>query len=58
MKSFLTTIIALVLFCSVFFTPADDAPLGIFILWSAWCCLALYIVNRIIKMTDKESEKN
>lgn len=57
MKSFLTTIIAIVLFCSVFFTPADDAPLGIFILWSAWCCLALYIVNRIIKMTDK-SEKN
>ena len=57
MKSFLT-IIAIVLFCSVFFIPADDAPLGIFILWSAWCCLALYIVNRIIKMTDKESEKN
>lgn len=57
MKSFLT-IIAIVLFCSVFFTPADDAPLGIFILWSAWCCLALYIVNRIIKMADKESEKN
>lgn len=57
MKSFLT-IIASVLFCSVFFIPADDAPLGIFMMWVAWCCLAIYIVNRIIKVTDRESDEN
>lgn len=52
MKTFLT-ILASVLFCSVFFTPTDDAPLSTYFLWSIWVLGALYIVNLIWKELDK-----
>ena len=59
MKTFLT-ILSCVLFCSVFFTPTDDAPLSTYFLWSIWVLGALYIVNLIWKELDKwkEDEKN
>lgn len=60
MKTFLS-IFASVLFCSVFFTPTDDAPLSTYFLWSIWVLGALYIVNLIFKATeewDKEDERN
>lgn len=52
MKTFLT-ILSCVLFCSVFFTPTDDAPLSTYFLWSIWVLGALYIVNLIWKELDK-----
>ena len=52
MKTFLT-ILSSVLFCSVFFTPTDDAPLSTYFLWSIWVLGALYIVNLIWKELDK-----
>lgn len=59
MKTFLT-ILSCVLFCSVFFTPTDDAPLSTYFLWSIWVLGVLYIVNLIWKELDewKEDEKN
>ena len=52
MKTFLT-ILSSVLFCSVFFTPTDDAPLSTYFLWSIWVLGALFIVNLIWKELDK-----
>ena len=52
MKTFLT-ILASVLFCSVFFTPTDDAPLSTYFLWSIGVLGVLYIVNLIWKELDK-----
>lgn len=52
MKTFLT-ILSCVLFCSVFFTPTDDAPLSTYFMWSIWVLGALYIVNLIWKELDK-----
>ena len=52
MKTFLT-ILSSVLFCSVFFTPTDDAPLSTYFLWFIWCAGALWIVNIIIKESEK-----
>lgn len=52
MKTFLT-ILSSVLFCSVFFTPTDDAPLSTYFLWNIWVLGALYIVNIIWKELDK-----
>ena len=52
MKTFLT-ILSCVLFCSVFFTPTDDAPLSTYFLWSIWVLGALFIVNLIWKELDK-----
>lgn len=52
MKTFLT-ILSSVLFCSVFFTPTDDAPLSTYFLWIIWVLGALYIVNIIWKELDK-----
>ena len=60
MKTFLT-ILSSVLFCSVFFTPTDDAPISTYFLWLIWCLGVLYIVNLIFKATeewDKEDERN
>lgn len=52
MKTFLT-ILSCVLFCSVFFTPTEDAPLSTYFLWSIWVLGALFIVNLIWKELDK-----
>lgn len=52
MKTFLT-ILASVLFCTVFFTPTDDAPLSTYLCWVIWVCGALFIVNLIHKELDK-----
>ena len=49
----LLTILSYVLFSSVFFTPADDAPLSIYFLWIIWVIGALYIVKLIWKELDK-----
>ena len=60
MKTFLT-ILSSVLFCSVFFTPTDDAPLSTYFLWIIWVLGALYIVDLIwkeLEKCDKEDEKN
>ena len=60
MKTFLS-ILASVLFCSVFFTPTDDEPLSTYFLWSIWCAFVLWIVNIIWKTLEewrKEDEKN
>ncbi len=60
MKTFLS-ILASVLFFSVFFTPTDDAPLSTYFLWFIWCAGALWIVNIIFKESekwDKEDEQN
>lgn len=56
MKTFLS-ILASVLFLSVFFTPTDDAPLSTYFLWFIWCAGALWIVN-IIWNTLEEDEQN
>lgn len=52
MKTFLT-ILSSVLFCSVFFTPTDDAPLSTYFLWFIWGLGALFIVNTIWKRLDE-----
>ena len=52
MKTFLS-IIAGVLFCSIFFVPTDDAPLSTYFEWTMWCLAALFICNLIIKTVDK-----
>ncbi len=52
MKTFLT-ILSSVLFCSVFFTPTDDAPLSTYFLWFIWVLGALFIVNTIWKRLDE-----
>lgn len=52
MKTFLT-ILSSVLFCSVFFTPTDDAPLSTYFLWIIWALSALFIVNTIWKELEK-----
>lgn len=56
MKTFLS-ILASVLFCTVFFTPTEDAPLSTYFLWVVWCCGALFIVNIIFKETEKWGER-
>lgn len=59
MKTFLT-ILSSVLFCSVCFTPNEDAPLSTYILWLIWVLGALFIVNIIYKELnkwDKEDSK-
>ena len=59
MKLFLS-IIASVLFFSVFFTPTEDASLKTYFIWFVWCCGALYICNLIFKETEKwdKEDKN
>lgn len=52
MKTFLS-IIAGVLFCSIFFVPTDDAPLSTYFEWTMWCLAALFICNLIVKTVDK-----
>ena len=49
----LLTIFSYVIFCSVFFTPTDDAPLSTYFLWIIWVIGALYIVKLIWKELDK-----
>ena len=49
----LLTILSYVLFSSVFFTPADDAPLSTYFLWIIWVIGALYIVKLIWNELDK-----
>lgn len=59
MKNFLT-IISSVLFCSLFFTPTEDAPLTTYLLWVIWVLGALFIVNvvwRELENWDKEDNK-
>lgn len=59
MKNFLT-IISSVLFCSLFFTPTEDAPLTTYLLWIIWVLGALFIVNvvwRELENWDKEDNK-
>jgi amino acid transporter len=58
MKLFLS-IIASVLFCSIFFVPSESAPLKTYFIWFVYCICALYIANLIFKETakwDKEDE--
>lgn len=52
MKTFLS-IIAGVLFCSIFFVPTDDAPLSTYFTWTMWCLGALFICNIIVKTVDR-----
>ena len=52
MKTFLS-IIAGVLFCSIFFVPTDDAPLSTHFEWTMWCLAALFICNLIVKTVNK-----
>ena len=52
MKTFLS-IIAGVLFCSIFFTPTEDAPLSTYFEWTMWGLAALFICNLIVKTVDK-----
>lgn len=52
MKTFLS-ILASVLFCTIFFVPTDDAPLSTYFGWMIWCLAALYICNLIVKQVDK-----
>ena len=49
----LLTILSYVIFSSVFFTPAEDAPLSTYFLWIIWVISALYIVKLIWKELDK-----
>lgn len=49
----LLTILSYVLFSSVFFTPADDAPISTYFLYIIWVIGALYIVKLIWKELDK-----
>lgn len=59
MKTFIS-ILASLLFCSVFFTPADGAPLKTYFLWLVWVIGALSIVNLCFKKVaewDKEDKK-
>ena len=49
----LLTILSYVLFSSVFFTPAEDAPISTYFLWIIWVIGALYIVKLIWKELDK-----
>lgn len=60
MKTFLT-ILSSVLFCSVFFTPSDDAPISTYLCWFIWVVGALFIVNLIwkeVEKWDREDEAN
>ncbi len=57
MKTFLT-ILASVLFCSVFFTPTDGATLSTYFLWLVWAVGALVIVNLIFKEVAKWDEED
>ena len=57
MKTFLT-ILASVLFCSVFFTPTEDAPLSTYFLWLVWVVGALVIVNLIFKEVARWNEED
>ena len=52
MKTFLS-IIAGVLFCSIFFVPTDDAPLSTYFEWTMWCLAALFICNLIFKTVNQ-----
>ena len=49
----LLTILSYVLFSSVFFTPAEDAPISTYFLWIIWVIGALYIVKLIWNELDK-----
>lgn len=58
MKTFVS-ILASVLFCTMFFVPTEDAPLSTYFLWMVWCLGILWIVNTIWKASkDWEDEKN
>lgn len=57
MKLFLS-IIASVLFCTVFFVPTDDAPLRTYFIWMVWCLCAIYIANLIFKEVSKWDEED
>lgn len=57
MKTFLS-ILASVLFCSVFFTPTEDAPLSTYFLWLVWAVGALVIVNLIFKEVARWNEED
>lgn len=57
MKTFLS-ILASVLFCSVFFTPTEDAPLSTYFLWLVWVVGALVIVNLIFKEVARWNEED
>ncbi len=57
MKTFLT-ILASVLFCSMFFTPNEDAPFSTYFLWLVWVVGVLAIVNLIFKEVAKWNEED
>ena len=48
----LKTIIATLLFCSIFFVPNDDAPLSDTFKWFGYECCALYALYRIFKSDE------
>jgi hypothetical protein len=52
MKTF-PSIIAGVLFCSIFFVPDENAPLRVCFEWTLWCLAALFICNLIVKTVDQ-----
>lgn len=52
----LKTIIATLLFGSIFFVPSDDAPLSTYMIWLAYEIAALYALDRIFRSDEvKES---
>ena len=59
MKTFLS-ILAGVLFCTIFFVPTDNAPISTYFEWTIWCLASLFICNLIFKTVnrwDKEDEE-
>lgn len=57
MKKFLS-ILASILFCTVFFVPTEDAPLSVYFAWAIWCFVVLYIVGVIFKVCDEWSKED
>ena len=52
MKTFLS-ILAGILFVSIFFVPDEDAPLRVYFEWALWSVGALFVCNLIFKASQK-----
>lgn len=48
-------IIASILFCAIFLTPTDDAPLSTTLIWFVFELGAIYTLYRILKSEEKEA---
>ena len=51
----LKTIVAGFLFCTIFFTPTDDAPISTTLIWFVFELGAIYTLYRILKSEEKEA---